>query len=182
MGFLSSVISVIQKKYDVGETTHNNVFYKIVASESINGKERYKIQCINTNAIFQMGICEIINDMEILQHLHPVQACYVGIEYAKNPFPITEDIFLKNIKKGGSLHERSTFHLKHQDREGKICFIDRRSDQEFLMDPKDIALSKELIEKFSSKQAFRIGIMAGQKIQNPVKISQYKKPFLQLVK
>lgn len=57
------------------------IFYKIVASTE-EGKG-YTLQCINTKAVFRMEVDEIVFDQDILHGLHPVQACYVGIEHAQ---------------------------------------------------------------------------------------------------
>ena len=50
------------------------------------------------------------------------------------------------------------------------------------MDPRDIALTEELISEFDAAQAFYIGLTAGIKINNPTKNLAPNKPYLQIVK
>jgi hypothetical protein len=54
------------------------------------------------------------------------------------------------------------------------------------MDPRDIALSEELITEFDATQAFYIGLLAGLKINNIAKQNEkyleIKRPMLYLVK
>jgi len=47
-----------------------------------------------------------------------------------------------------------------------IAFINTKTNQDFLMDPRDIALSEELIQEFDAAQAFYIGLWAGLKLNN----------------
>ena len=49
-----------------------------------------------------------------------------------------------------------------------VGFECRDNDEQFLMDPRDIALSRELIEEFDAAQAFYIGVWAGFKFVNSV--------------
>ena len=55
------------------------------------------------------------------------------------------------------------------------------------MDPRDIALSEEIIQDFDAAQAFYLGLLAGLKLNNPAtkrnEIQHNKeKPYLRLVK
>jgi len=60
-----------------------------------------------------------------------------------------------------------------------------KTSEQFLMDPRDIALSRSLIEEFDAVQAFCIGVLAGLKFANPKieenALSITKAPHLRLV-
>lgn len=57
----------------------NYIFYKIVDFDG----SQYVLQCINTRAIFRYNIVSLVQDIDILYGLHPSQACFIGIEFAK---------------------------------------------------------------------------------------------------
>lgn len=142
------------------------IIYKIV--DLIPTSNHFVLQCINTKAIFYLHLPDIVFDSDILYSLHPVQACYIGIEYAKfiktAPFPKNKDAEHKINKQ--SLYRYGKYTLLFQNREKKICFLDNSTNEEFLMAPVDIAISQELIEEFDAAQAFHIGFLAGLKINN----------------
>lgn len=79
-----------------------------------------------------------------------------------------------------------SYNLLYKDRRGFLGFECKDNDQQFLMDPRDIALSRELIEEFDAAQAFYIGVWAGLKFVNPVDVQEHHKrrkvSHLQLVK
>ena len=143
------------------------IFYKII---DINEKNFYIIQCVNSKSIFQASISEIIFDTDILCGLHPLQSCFIGIEYAKhlknnkqNPKP-----YMKNLDtlKQRVAQNYGVLKLKYQDRKGDLCYIDSNTNEEFIMRPKDIAFSDSIIEKFHAEHAFYIGVCAGLKIHS----------------
>lgn len=147
------------------------ILYRIVDSSTENNEERYKLQCTYTKAILDLRIQEIVFDLDILHGLHPIQGCFVGIEFAK---------FLKANTRNTQLDERyqritatyticrtSDYDLLYQDRKGLIGFECKKTEELFLMDPRDIALSKNIIEKFNTAHAFQIGVLAGLKFDNP---------------
>ena len=148
------------------------ILYKIVDSYLLEDTEYYKVQCINTKALLHITIEEIVFDWDILYALHPVQGCFVGIEYAK---VIKSNHSHKqcHTKSHSMVNKHSTCRygnniLLYQDREGLLGFECTISGKKFLMDPRDIALSRELIEEFDVAQAFCIGVLAGLKLVNPV--------------
>lgn len=141
------------------------ILYKIVDSYSISKKESYKIQCVNTKALFSISIQELVFDISILHGLHPVQGCFIGIEYAKVTRAMNPELQNKNkeFESIQSICRYGIFNLLYQTRKGLLGFENIRSKELFLMDPRDIALSKEFIEGFDVAQAFCIGIHAGHK-------------------
>jgi len=165
--------------------THHNkfdyIFYKIVDLD--DHQKKYLLRCINTSATFYATLEEIVFDIDILYGLHPIQACYIGLEYAriaKKP--------IHDVKKDKKLYEKlnryptyryGNYRLCYQDRESRVVFVDTRNDQEFMMTPEKIALSKEWIEEFDATQAFHIGLLAGFEMH---KRKNAQRPHLRLVK
>jgi hypothetical protein len=137
------------------------VFYKILDFDEY--KSKYIIQCIKTNTVFESSINEILSDLDILYYLHPIQACYIGIEYAKK-----NNVSIRAFKSDStySSFRYGDYYLYYQDRKGLICFINKLTNEEFFMPPCDIAFSKEIIEKFDAIHAFYIGYSAGLESKN----------------
>lgn len=182
MGLLAEILLgfIHKNPKDNTDKRSNHIFYKIVASHEA---EIYALQCINTSAIFHARITDIVFDIDILHGLHPVQACYIGIEYSnyiKNSKPTTirKNLQVKKLDKY-SMYRYGKYRLLFQNREGFICFINESNKEEFLMDARDIALSEDLIQEFDAAQAFYIGFLAGLKINNP---TQKSKPHLRVVR
>ena len=168
------------------------ILYKIVDSYEVKNNEYYRVQCINTKGILQLTLEEIVFDFDILHGLHPIQGCFIGIEYAKVIKATTGEAAKSHTKSQNMLNKYSTSrygknNLIYQDRNGLLGFECSYKGGEFLMDARDIALSKELIEEFDAAQAFCIGVFAGLKFVNPVSIHQNsdktkKIDYLRLVK
>ncbi|MBA2649223.1 MAG: hypothetical protein H0U75_06405 [Legionella sp.] len=158
------------------------IIYKIVDSLFENMEEYYIVQCINTKAILKLKIEELVYDFYILHGLHPIQSCFIGIEYARN-------MKINSIQ--DSFHHKFSYrrygdnNLLYQDRAGQLGFENVSDSEVFIMDPRDIALSRELIENFDAAQAFCIGILAGLKLAKPLKqyLQKYKNQYhLSIVK
>ena len=160
------------------------IFYKIVEAETDG--EHYILQCINTSVTLRASITDIIFERKTLSSLHPVQACYIGIEYSKylqtHKASIQRKFRLKTEEY--LLCRYGAYQVAYEDRIGNICFISRKTKEEYLMDPRDIALSKELINEFDAAQAFYIGYLAGLKLRNTVDKMQATPgaPYLKIVK
>lgn len=160
---------VNSKKIFLSSQNHNTtkrVFFKIV---DVNKKNQYTLQCANSKSIFYANILEIVLDTDILHRLHPLQSCFIGLEYAK---------YIKNNKKNFKKYWRTPtasskiteneeiLQLKYQNRKGDICYFDKYTNEEFIISPKDLAFSNNLIKKFHAEQAFYIGVCAGFQIHN----------------
>jgi hypothetical protein len=163
----------------------SHVFYRIVDSPK-SGK--YVLQCINTSAVFYAEINEIVFDSDILHRLHPLQACYIGLEYG-DLLSKSTSIPLKQLGCDADENENSshgTIHLCYQDRKGNLHFVNKKTNENFKMDPCDIALSEKLLIEFDAAQAFYIGLLASLKMNNLMKKKEsYKKPIyakLRLIK
>lgn len=173
MRLLSGVLSAFQKTHSEYIDKKSYVFYKIIDSTYEKNEEYHLIQCINTQAVFSIEISELVFDKDILHHLHPIQACYIGIEYAKNKSNIgSEKNQKKSSKKNNDVKQYGRYKLVSQNRNGDINFIIKKTGEERSMDPRHIALSKELISEFDSQNAFQIGFLAGIKLHNSIKISR----------
>lgn len=162
------------------------IFYKIIDSYFSKGVEHYTIQCINKKSMFHAKINEIVFDTDILYGFHPIQACYIGMEYAKQ-FKTLNITSEKNYNavKDNCISRYGIYTLVAQDRKGDISFVKKGTQKQFVMNPRDIALSKELIVEFDASEAFHIGFLAGLKLHNPVKDSllhQQKRSYLRIVK
>jgi hypothetical protein len=84
-----------------------------------------------------------------------------------------------------SLDRYGCYSLCYQNRNGEICFKNNLTNEQFIMDPRDIALTEELITEFDATQAFYIGILAGLKINNfasQSEASKNKRPDLYIIK
>jgi len=164
MGMLSGFLK--KRKNINNDSKSNFIFYRIV--DTGRTEFEYTLQCIKTNAFFIATISDIISDSTFLLALHPTQACYLGIEYAKyinkNPTSGTN----KNAKAREIVCRYGTYIISYQDRNGMVCFCDQETNQQFFMDPRDIALSEDLIEYFDASQAFYIGLFAGKKLQKSI--------------
>lgn len=168
------------------------IMYKIVDFYKFKNNEYYKVQCINTKGILQLPIEDIVFDLDILHGLHPIQGCFIGIEYAKViKMTIAEGVKShvksQNMLNKYSMNRYGNNNLMYQDRNGLLGFECSSTGEEFLMDPRDIALSREFIEEFDVAQAFCIGVLAGLKFVNPVSKHQnsgktQKVDYLRLVK
>lgn len=165
------------------------IFYKII-DLSKKGKE-FTLTGINTGSTFNLILDEIVYDVEILHALHPIQACYIGIEYSKNIDKKTPNTTFQEKQKE-KIKEKinSTFtsrygiyDLQHQDRKGNIYFLNKKNNQTEIMSPLEIAFSKELIQHFDASQAFHIGLLAGIQM-NKKRTSNFfrKAPILKIVK
>ena len=183
--FAELLFSFVRKspRDDTGKKSEY-VFYKIV---DVFDEWEYILQCINTKATFQSSIKDVVLDADILHGLHPIQSCYVGIEYAKflkQPCDAVE--IQKHPNKNIAEHPISRYgrySVCYQNRTGEICFINKKTQKETLMDPRDIALSEELIQEFDAIQAFYIGLLSGLKLHNPIENNREKaRPHLRLVK
>lgn len=188
MGLLASLFSNFRGK-NSGTTERdersNFIFYKIV--DFRQDHKTYLLQCINTKAVFQANISQIVDDCDILYGLHPIQACYVGMEFAKFIKKKDPSSPLETPKNcvDYSIHRYGHLHIQYLDRKGNICFLDEQNQQEYVMDPKDISLSEELIQEFDAAQSFYIGLQANMKVRHPASSALSLKknsPYLRVIK
>lgn len=182
---VASFMSRTTNKVDLNEF----ILYKIVDSYTKGQVEYFKMQCINTKAVFDALIQDIVFDEDILYGLHPIQGCYIGIEYEKTTKfdnrNSNAQVKPRNVFSKYSASRYGNNHLLYQNRKGLLGFESKITGEQFLMDPRDIALSRSLIEEFDAVQAFCIGVLAGLKFANPKieenALPKTKEPHLRLV-
>lgn len=181
-------MSILAKIFDrLYGSENSHIFYKIVERR---GESSFIVQCINTNATFTSSISSIVLDTDIVFGLHPIQSCYLGMEYSKNnKLSNQEKPDSQNHPKkiNHSLKNRyGRYSIIYQTRSRAICFVDKETKQEMVMQPLDIALSEEIIQEFDSIQSFHIGVLAGLDLNsgsarnNPKK--NFKAPKLRVVR
>ena len=143
----------------------NKVIYKII--DGGMGVD-YSLQCVNYKTVFEANILEIIFDTDILHGLHPLQSCFIGIEYA---FYIkTANKIQKNsgrsidILNNHQITSSSKLKLNYINRKGFICYTDTTSNEMEIVDPKDIVFVDSIIKEFHPGESFYIGFCAGKKI------------------
>lgn len=109
----------------------NLILYRIVDSSTENSEERYKLQCTYTKAILDLSIQEIVFDLDILHGLHPIQGCFVGIEFAKIlKAHVNNPQFGEQYQKITTTYaicSASDYSLLYQDRKGFLGFECKQS-------------------------------------------------------
>lgn len=148
------------------------VVYKIIDTKEEN---LFVLQCMNSKSIFEANILEIVSKSDLLIGLHPLQACFIGIEYTKDRSFKKHSIKMDRIPPG-------ELSLTQQDRDGNIYFVDQ-SSEEYVMKASELIFNDPLLSRFNPVHAFYIGLTAGAKIHNHlgkvISIQQGKhKPFI----
>lgn len=151
------------------------VFYKIVDQPS---GYYYVIQCINTQGIIYETLDNIVKDKQLILGLHPIQTCYLGIEYAHN-IGTNKTIALNENHE--ILHRYGSCELIYETQERLVCIKNHITANTEIVDPRDLSLDNSAISQFDSTEAFHIGLLAAQKCTlNSIKPK--RKPILKLVK
>ncbi|QRN02970.1 hypothetical protein GH742_03310 [Legionella sp. MW5194] len=160
------------------------ILYKIVDFYPYHDQGYYKVQYINSKAVIDLTINDIVFDLDILHGLHPVQSCYIGIEYSKTVKSNSTEIRqLKQENTFGaySVSRYGSYNLLFQTRDGLIGIEHWPTQKQSIMHPQEVALSRELIKEFDAAQAFYIGLLAGLKMSTaplnpmpPAKISHLR--------
>jgi len=153
------------------------IFYKIIESS----ESSYTLHCINTKAIFQITLVELVSDKQILYALHPVQACFIGIEFA-NRSMVSEAY--KSTMPTQLLNRYGKYKIVAIDRDKKISVLNLNTRKIEKWLPSEIALSEKMISCFDASQAFYIGYLSGKIIDKIILPKQIKhsKPSLRLIK
>jgi hypothetical protein len=142
-----------------------NIYYKIIDK---NNRGEYLLQLVNSKSVFCSSIDEIVFDIDILHGLHSLQSCFIGIEYAihMKSNKIAPSRYCKDVNLTVCHFPSDLFLLKikHQYRNGDICYINVKTNEEFTKPSKEIAFSDHIIEKFHPGEAFHIGMCTGLKL------------------
>ena len=187
MRLLSSFLSQHFLKWLHKETNPNKrfIFYKLVDFSTDN--HHFTLQCINTNRLFYATVAEIMRDVDILYALHPVQACYIGVIYRQSPTYLADNIApIPQSEKKLSRYQYSRYgqyKISYQTQKSIIGFVCKKTNQEFSMDARDLALSEQLICEFDAIDAFLIGQEAGKVVADKLQpLQKENKPKLRIVK
>ena len=156
MDFPGKIISWVQSHF-LNKKISKYILYKII---DINDLNIFTLQCYYSKTVFQADISEITGNKALLFGLHPLQSCFIGIEYARH---MKDNNTKKNISPSSSYLEYSygEYFIKQQDRKGYVYFIKISTNEHFVMKPTDIAFSDKIISKFHAEHAFYIGLLAG---------------------
>jgi hypothetical protein len=162
------------------------IVYKIVDSYFLSQEERLVLQCINTKAQFNYSLKELVFDVNVLYSLHPIQSCYVGIEFAKLlklRNQLNQSDKFEPLKILSQERRYGNKNLQHRTRDGQLGFRCLKSGEVFEMDPKEIATTPELIQEFDAQHAFCIGYFAGLRFYSAGNyIRENHRPYIRLVK
>lgn len=164
MGLFAGILRNISIHDKTDSALANYIFYKIV--DSIPDTNIYYFQCINTSVIFRVEISSLLTEMDIVLGLHPIQACYIGIEYAtriglskiNNTLGAAEQFDLSGNRYG-------RYKIKYLDRKENVVFECNQTQQILSLDATMISRSKELIQEFDAGEAFYIGFLSGNKMK-----------------
>lgn len=122
---------------------NDHILYKIVDAHIEKDVEYYKLQCSYTKAMLHVTIQDIVFDLDILHALHPIQGCFIGIEYAKIIKATTKNSKSQEKQRNKlntyPLCRYGSYNLLYKDRKGFVGFEYKDNSQQFLMDPRDIA-------------------------------------------
>lgn len=152
-------ISYIKSIFNSDNDLKNFVLYKIIDRKE---EDKFVLQCINSKSIFEANLLEIISESAFLNGLHPLQACFIGIEYALYTKKYPE--LKKSISSSNTQFEYGEYLLIQKDRNGQLYFKDINSHEEFVMKATDLIFNDSVLSKFHAEQAFHIGIYAGKDI------------------
>jgi hypothetical protein len=126
---------------------------------------------MNTHGTFYASLKDIIADPNILYSLHPIQACYIGIEHIQSSEKSVRDCVLPELESRYGLYQ-----LSYIDRKHGVGFFNKKTDEEFLMPSEKIIFSEQIIEEFDAIEAFYIGTLAGVSLKKPLPIQQTYEP------
>lgn len=128
-------------------------------------KQEVKFQIKMKIPILTCSITQAINELNLVDHISAVEACYLGGYYGKMlNASWYNDNFVKTANKTMSFlikNNTGRCQILYRDRSGNICFIDKKIKKEFTTSPFTIVNDIKLISLFNSSQACYIGILAG---------------------
>ncbi len=167
---------------DIFEDNYHYSNYILYIIVDAHGDSEFVLRCKNKHCTFISNIFDMVSDPNIISGLHPIQACFIGIEFVKflsnNPSKIKQ----KKVVNDYPDSRYGIYQFCSIEYKGKVRFINRQNNKEYIMDPFDIAISKKLISEFDATQAFHIGILAGNEIDDTSTKSSKPKTRLRLIK
>lgn len=153
-------ISSFIKSFINTNSGKERILYKIIDNKEADS---FILQCMNSKSIFEATLLEICCKSDLLAGLHPLQACFIGIESTKHH---------KNIKKHSIEMDKDSkageLLFTQHDRDGNIYFVDQTTGSQHVIKATDIIFNDLLLSKFNPIHAFYIGLTAGKKIHSHV--------------
>ncbi len=157
-------------------------------------QQEVKFQIKMKLPILKCSVSQAINELNLISHISPIEACYLGGHYGRILNASWYDNTIKkNANKTMSFlleNNAGRYQILYKDRAGKIGFYDRKLQQEFIEYPLSIVSNENLVSLFNSSQACYIGILAGLQLEKLVlrqnmdtlNYTSEKKPHLRLIK
>lgn len=130
---------------------YNYVAYRIVEFNEHSGY--YGIQCVNTSIVIYLHKYELMSNIYILERLHPIQTCYLGLMY--------NDHQMLNLEKLSLKSRYGKYILYGQTRNFDICLIDKNKNS-LMTIPCDLLIDLSILNELDSIQSLYIGIMMGR--------------------
>ena len=136
--------------------------YKVIAF--CEERSEFTFQCVRTRAIYSEKAMSVVMDDEIINNLHPEQACYVGLKVGA--------LLRKKDRVKAKLKRNFAIDFSEKKKQVGMLIIDRYSNLIFTH-PKTkkrcsikieyIIADKELINLFSPSAACYLGIYMGRR-------------------
>jgi hypothetical protein len=149
------------KEYRLEFLRYQRIRYHIVH----NVPEDHKVvfACRLLRSTFTLALSEAVHDTKIILGLNSTQACWLGIQYGQGlHLTNTHEKRLNSTGYSFKLKKNlGRYQIRHVDRDGALCIIDRQTQRELIKDPREIAQSRHYIGEFDSVEACYIGILAG---------------------
>lgn len=150
-------------------------------------KQEIKFQLKSKFPILKCSLEEAINDLDLINQISPIEACYLGGFYGK----LLSENKLNNRNISFLLRNSfGRYYVTYQDRFGNIGYCDRISRTTFSSKPVDIVENENIISCFNSSHACYIGILAGIDMKSKSQECGYREfpsrsvdtPYLRIVK
>ncbi len=151
------------------KTNHNVQFYIVRLFPNSN---IFILKSRLTNQLLNYTLSDLILDFDIIQKMHPLQTCYLGIKCAiigKNIIANSSDKLKASNPTNSNTEVCATcfkYKLYSQLRGSKISFIDQVTGERIIMPVSDVINAHELLQEFNSIEALRIGIIYANQILN----------------
>jgi hypothetical protein len=154
---VKNVFRIIIKKWALMSylTKRKFIFYKVLTVQG----NIVCIQCINSSAIFNISIFDLVVDNTIMNHLYPTHACYIGLLYANNKIIGNHAISLPSLSE--QFNKYGKYSLYAKARNGNILFVNKHNNEIITIGANDMMKSSLIMREFSAKQAFYLGLLVG---------------------
>lgn len=130
-----------------------HIFYKVIDDKEVNNEKIYFLQCLNSSNIFSCDALELYCDKTIINHIHPMQACFISFDYHLKNEVMHDKIILKN--------RYGLYGVKEIIRRDSISYINYETGEENIENVLDIIYNEDLICGFDATHAAYIGKIAG---------------------